>query len=535
MKYTFCEFKYTQFYYTNVILYLCILKKRVNRVLIIGSGLGGLLSGFLLSREGMQVTILEKQKKTGGCLQSFHRGPYRFDTGMHYVGSLKPGQALFNYWKYFGLTSRLTFVPMDQNGFDRITIGRATNPGTFAGFPLAQGFDNFKEQLLPFFPGSDEALKAYTTILEELTVSHPLYNLNLPGPASTPPGRSVRASLILDAITTGICHKASGASLGSVLAGNNFLYDGHPATTSLESLALINHSFISSAFRIADGSQQIADFLANGIRFQGGQVLTGKEVIRIRKPGAAFDIALADGERFSTDLLISGIHPARTLNMLEGIKVPRAYDTRISGLKNTHSTFTIYLGLKPDTFPFVNSNRYHHVFPNIWTGTTCAQHTWPCNFVFMTPPVKDQGIYAHTAVVMTPINFEEFRRWEESRSGARDKSYFVFKARKAKQLLEMVYGEIPGLKEAVTSLDISTPLTWRDNTGTPEGSRYGIVKDATHPHHGTIFPKTRIPGLLFTGQNINLHGALGVTIGAILTCGEILGLPHVLRRIKDAC
>ena len=29
-----------------------------------------------------------------------------------------------------------------------------------------------------------------------------------------------------------------------------------------------------------------------------------------------------------------------------------------------------------------------------------------------------------------------------------------------------------------------------------------------------ISPKTKIPNLLFTGQNLNMHGVLGVTIGA---------------------
>jgi hypothetical protein len=31
---------------------------------------------------------------------------------------------------------------------------------------------------------------------------------------------------------------------------------------------------------------------------------------------------------------------------------------------------------------------------------------------------------------------------------------------------------------------------------------------------------------------VNLHGALGVTIGAVMTCGEILGLPYVMEKIR---
>jgi all-trans-retinol 13,14-reductase len=37
-----------------------------------------------------------------------------------------------------------------------------------------------------------------------------------------------------------------------------------------------------------------------------------------------------------------------------------------------------------------------------------------------------------------------------------------------------------------------------------------------------------------TGQSTNLHGLQGVTIGAVLTCSEILGLEYTLNKIGDA-
>lgn len=38
------------------------------RVLIIGGGLGGLFSGAILAKEGLEVTVLEKNKIIGGGL-----------------------------------------------------------------------------------------------------------------------------------------------------------------------------------------------------------------------------------------------------------------------------------------------------------------------------------------------------------------------------------------------------------------------------------------------------------------------------------
>ena len=69
------------------------------RVLDIGSGLGGLVSGVILSKEGLKVCVLEKHHKAGGNLQTFSRDGCIFDTGMHYLGSLDEGQYLHKYFK----------------------------------------------------------------------------------------------------------------------------------------------------------------------------------------------------------------------------------------------------------------------------------------------------------------------------------------------------------------------------------------------------------------------------------------------------
>ena len=41
------------------------------KCVIIGSGLGGLSCGLILSRNGYEETILEEDARIGGCLQCF--------------------------------------------------------------------------------------------------------------------------------------------------------------------------------------------------------------------------------------------------------------------------------------------------------------------------------------------------------------------------------------------------------------------------------------------------------------------------------
>ena len=57
-------------------------------IIIIGTGLGGLVCGYMLAKGGRKVLLLEKNAQIGGCLQTFSRFGLKFDTGMHYVGGL---------------------------------------------------------------------------------------------------------------------------------------------------------------------------------------------------------------------------------------------------------------------------------------------------------------------------------------------------------------------------------------------------------------------------------------------------------------
>ena len=60
-------------------------------VIIVGSGLGGLLCAGILARAGLNVLVLEQGTQPGGCLQTYRRHGLDFDTGFHYVGGLDEG------------------------------------------------------------------------------------------------------------------------------------------------------------------------------------------------------------------------------------------------------------------------------------------------------------------------------------------------------------------------------------------------------------------------------------------------------------
>lgn len=45
-------------------------------------------------------------------------------------------------------------------------------------------------------------------------------------------------------------------------------------------------------------------------------------------------------------------------------------------------------------------------------------------------------------------------------------------------------------------------------------------------------PRTPIPNLFLTGQNLSLHGILGVSVTSFFTCAEILGMKTVTKDFR---
>jgi all-trans-retinol 13,14-reductase len=62
---------------------------------------------------------------------------------------------------------------------------------------------------------------------------------------------------------------------------------------------------------------------------------------------------------------------------------------------------------------------------------------------------------------------------------------------------------------------------------------YGKERDYQRPLESTISHRTKIPNLYLTGQNLNLHGMLGVSLSSLITAGEFVGLKKLLKEVRE--
>ncbi|MDR1676571.1 MAG: NAD(P)/FAD-dependent oxidoreductase [Tannerella sp.] len=486
-------------------------------VIIIGSGLGGLECGYILARHGMKVCVLERHAQPGGCLQTFQRGSVRFDTGFHYVGGLGEGQPLHRLFRYFGLLD-LPWHPLDEAAFDEVVIDGKT-------YAFANGYERFADTLAQHFPARRGELATYAAFLKH--VGEHLFDAFRPGNAD----ELYTTSLFARSAHDFLKETTDDPLLRNVLSGTSLKMELRADTLPLYVFAQINSAFIRSAWRLRGGGSQIAERLVQRLRAMGGEVRMRAEVTRLTEAGGRLATVEVNGEeQLSARWVISDVHPAFTLSLIDETKLLRnIYRKRIASLPNTFGMFTLHLRLKPGSVPYRNRNVFVH--ENRSDGWHDRPEDGPKGVMISYYP-PETGSCTPALDILTPMCWSEVTPWKDLPPGRRGESYARLKAGRAEACLRLASRHIPGLRDAVEKMYTSTPLSYASYTGAVEGTAYGIRKDFTRPMYTVLTPRTPIPNLLLTGQNLNLHGILGVSITSFFTCAEILGRETVVKGLE---
>ena len=478
-------------------------------IIIIGSGFGGLVCANLLSKVGKNVLVLERQAQTGGCIQSYRRKNFSFDTGLHYVGGLSEGQPLYQIFHHLGLM-QLPWHRLSADGFDLITIDNQT-------FAFAEGYDNFVRQLSASFPSEREALAQYAKLLKEAS--------------EMPLGSEGVYRLMETNAYDYLTETFHDSLLINVLSGSALKMELRKPSLPLFTFAHGNSSFIQSSWRLRGEGNMIVQSLSEGIQANGGTILRGKEAQElVENDGKITAVKCQDGEVYEANTFISDIHPAQTFSLVKDSKIlKRLYRQRIAMLENTYGMFTVSLVLKPQVLRYFNHNKYVYRKANVWSFFEEDQHV---GGLMVSCRVPLEGDYARQLDLLTPMPWSLCAEWEHTQVGHRGDEYKAMKQQLADRCIDLAETVIPGLRSMIAEQYTSTPLTYRDYTLTPNGSAYGIRKDCRNLLMTMLSPKTPIPNLLLTGQNLMLHGLEGVSMTALQTCSELLGKDYIQTIIK---
>lgn len=492
-------------------------------VIIIGGGLGGLFTGAILAKEGLRVTVLEKNATVGGGLQTFHRFGEAFDTGMHVIGGMQPGGNIHRICQYLGILDQVKLMDVDDNCTDSLYFAEDQKT-----YHIRKGKQGFVDSLTSYFPEEKECLESYVKAIYDMTDHIDLFHLR----PSTEQIQMHTEDFLMSAEAF-VAKYIKNPKLRSVVAYMNPLYGGRHDETPAFIHAIISTLYINGASRFVGGSDRFAQLLVSVIQQAGGEVIAhdGVEWIEVNDRHVDF-VRTRKGKVYRGDEYISAIHPCTLLKLMPEKAFPKAYRQRLNEISNAYSAFSVYIKLKPNAFPYINHSEYYmSKYDEIWRFGE-PHENWPLGFLFMTPPDDNQGKYATKVLITAPMLFEETARWNDTMVGHRGADYEKWKEEKARLLLMRVEEIHPRFRDCIDKMITASPLTIRDFYGVKEGSLCGYSKDYKNMALSQVPVVTKVDNLLLTGQNNNLHGFCGVPLTAINTAEVILGKNFILNQLN---
>lgn len=481
----------------------------MTQVAIIGAGLGGLSCGAMLAKNGFQVLVLEQAQQPGGCLQCFHRKGVKFETGMHFVGSADKGQTLHRLLNYLEVNVQLS--SLDKEAYEVISFNGSH-------YPFASGKQRFIERLAEIFPHQRENLCKLWQVIDEAASASSMHSLN-----NVTTDVAINTRYQLCSINEVVEQIITDPVLSQVVVGNLPLYAAERNKTPFSTYAFIMDFYNQSAYRVVGGSDHIAQQLIATIERYGGKVLVNKRVTHIDcENGRATQVNCADGTRYAADVFISDAHPMRTIELVDSSIFRPAFRQRITSLPNTVGGFAVYLHFREHTVPYMNYNFYGYRQSSPWGCERYQPTEWPKGYLYMHFCNEPNQRWARSGVMLSYMQMADVEKWKDTTVGHRGADYERFKQEHAEKLLSVAEADFPHLRDHLANYYTSTPLTYLDYTGTEGGSMYGIAKNITLGMASRVHHRTKIPNLFQTGQNINSHGILGVLVGSLVTCNELV-------------
>ncbi len=229
-------------------------------VIIIGGGLGGLIAGAKLAKEGKQVLLLEQHDRPGGCATTFIRKEFTMEVGLHEMDGLHPTDGKVKIFNDLGLFDGVEYLPVPE--FYRFFNGRTD-------LVMPHDREAATAMLKRHFPDEERGIDAY---FERLMNARRINILERDKP-------DISIGEYLDSIFTG-------EEIKLVLLGNLGYFHDDPYTLSLRYFSIAEGAYFNGrANFIQGGSQVLSDKLMSVIREHGGRVLLNHRVISIETTG----------------------------------------------------------------------------------------------------------------------------------------------------------------------------------------------------------------------------------------------------------
>ena len=501
--------------------------------LVIGSGIGGLgVAALLARRAGKRVLVLERHTTAGGFTHVFKRKGYDWDVGLHYVGEVHREDSTLRRLFDEITDGRLQWQAMGDV-YDTVIVGDHR-------FEYVAGRTAWRDRMVESFPAEEAAIDRYLELVTATIRGARSYfgAKALPGPMAAVAGPFMRRGFLRHASRTVaevLDELTDDQLLKTVLTTQFGDYGLTPKRASFGIHAMVFNHYLSGAAYPVGGSARIAAEIIPEIERTGGEVVVGAEVREIlMERGRAVGVRMVDDRELRAPIVISDTGVPNTVHKLLPTDAPgrRALASVLTRVTPSTSHICLYVGLNAtdEKLGLGTSNLW--VFPgpdhdaNLARYLTDPSAAIPLTYISF-PSAKDPDFQNRhpgkaTVEVVSIAPYDWFSVWEDKTWQKRGGDYESFKEQLSGRLLEVLVREVPKLADAIDYYELSTPLSTRHFAAYEDGEIYGLEHTPERFKVKGLRPKTPVPGLWLTGQDVCTAGIAGALYGAVLCASAIL-------------
>ncbi len=473
-------------------------------VIVIGSGIGGLVTATQLAAKGAKVLVLEKYLIPGGSAGYFEREGYRFDVG---------ASMIFGFGKQ-GTTNLLTRALERVNmSLDTIADPVQIHYHLAAGLELKvhQDYEKFLQELTAHFPHEregirrfyDECWQVFTALntMDLLSLEEPRYLLRV---FFQHPLACLRLVKYLPLNAGDIARRyIKDPKLLQFIDLECYCWSVVPA----ERTPMINAGMVFSDRHYgginypSGGVGQIAQKLVEGLVKAGGKIIYKARVTKILiHRGKAVGVQLANGQEYRSKRIVSNATRWDTFaQLLPPETIPTKEKKWLLRYQKSPSFFSLHMGVEGKVFP--PDTDCHHILLEDWQKMEEAEGTIFVSIpTLLDPDLAPEGY--HILHSFTPS-------WIEDWKGLSPQEYEEKKEKVAEGLIARLEKIFPGLDAGLDYLECGTPRTHRRFLGRSDGTYGPIPSRKLAGLLGMPFNRTAIPRLYcvgdstFPGQGLN--------------------------------
>ena len=489
-------------------------------VVVVGGGIGGLTVAALLAARGVNVCLLEREPRVGGCAASFDKFGYSFEQGYGLYAAWQPSEI---HQRVF---SELPVAAPDVRLLEPSYVVRLPDQSQIT---LAGDTDNLEESLRRGFPEcADRAVALYRKLASLSAALHRAFQ-KTPGFLSA--SRSRRAySLLSDGRSAGEILKSGHHSILQHLDGTSPRFrrfiDVQLQTLAQATSAEVGYLHAALAlslpregmFAIHGGASTLANGLANSIRRSGGKIRLDTPVLRLSydSTGAARGVDLLSGETVTASrAIISNLTIWDTYGKLVGLnRTPTVIRKQLSGLRSW-GAYLLYLSIDEDAAASLCAD--HVLVLTDWQQDQ-AYDPQADQLLFATAPSWDSRAPAGKRAV-TVHTFTDVDEWftfhkDETELEERDQ-----------KMLELCWSRLhsamPELGSSVEVIDTATPRTFYDLTR----RKLGMVGGIAFSPESFWLPEpsyaTSLPNVFVVSDTTYPGGIAGLTRSALVLANKL--------------